>query len=225
MVLINLLRLSPEEQKRRSFALSMRTWRQKIKEENSMSYQRLLERDREKNRRERLDPEKRLAKKLYHKAWYKRKAEDPELHAQQLLMKMQWRGHVKEENPDLYQVQQQRKGECYRRWLENESPEKRCARLARGRDAHLRRNFGITANDFDDILRGQGGGCAICGKLQASGKHFFVDHDHKTEKVRGILCPGCNSAIGLMRDDPSRLASAITYLQRCRQNTDEGHKE
>lgn len=82
------------------------------------------------------------------------------------------------------------------------------------RDSHFRRKFGITVVEYDRLLAAQGGGCAICGKLQAeSEKTFHVDHDHATGKVRGILCGGCNFMLGQVRDDPAILRTAIAYLQ------------
>jgi len=50
----------------------------------------------------------------------------------------------------------------------------------------------------------------VKSKLQG----FNVDHDHKTKKVRGLLCFGCNTGIGCLRDNPSRLRSAADYLER-----------
>lgn len=86
----------------------------------------------------------------------------------------------------------------------------------------LKRTHGITHEQFDAILASQGGGCAICGASQgdARGRRLHVDHDHdccpgKTSCgncVRGLLCNGCNTGIGLLGDDPARLASAVRYL-------------
>ncbi|WDZ82593.1 endonuclease VII domain-containing protein [Micromonospora cathayae] len=77
------------------------------------------------------------------------------------------------------------------------------------REYHLRRRYGIGRREFDELLAEQGGVCAICG---ASGPQY-VDHDHRTGWVRGILCFNCNGGLGQFRDDQSRLAGAITYLR------------
>lgn len=53
-------------------------------------------------------------------------------------------------------------------------------------------------------------GCEICGALTPK---INIDHDHKTGKVRGALCPSCNVIIGLARDEPERLRKAIVYLE------------
>ena len=88
-----------------------------------------------------------------------------------------------------------------------------------GRDAHLRRTFGISAAEFDAMLAVQGGCCAVCGVEQTTdGRAFRVDHDHETGRVRGLLCHSCNVAIGLLKDDVVVLAQAIAYLERARQS-------
>ena len=61
----------------------------------------------------------------------------------------------------------------------------------------------------------QGGKCAICGCELGTSRYTkpAADHDHKTGKLRGILCTQCNTALGLMKDSPYRLESAIHYLE------------
>jgi hypothetical protein len=66
---------------------------------------------------------------------------------------------------------------------------------------------------YNDLMEKQQGCCAICGCHQAGlGKAFDVDHDHTTGKIRGLLCNACNTALGLMGDDPSRLRRAADYI-------------
>lgn len=55
--------------------------------------------------------------------------------------------------------------------------------------------------------------CDICGEAFSSTKHRHVDHCHATGKARGLLCSNCNHAIGKMKDDPSLLRKAATYLE------------
>jgi hypothetical protein len=79
------------------------------------------------------------------------------------------------------------------------------------REAYLRRTFGITQADYEAILEMQRGGCAICGK--EPGKiSLHVDHDHESGEVRGLLCVGCNNALGQFHDDLQLLARASDYL-------------
>lgn len=90
------------------------------------------------------------------------------------------------------------------------------SRAPKLRDQWLREKYGIGEAEYDALLREQGGGCAICGAEPGGvGKYgvLHVDHDHKTGRVRGILCQPCNHGLGHFFDDPSRLAGAIEYLR------------
>ena len=83
-----------------------------------------------------------------------------------------------------------------------------------GRTRYVRGIGRVTANEFNARLESQGGGCAICGGQSWAGQNLAIDHCHQTGLVRGLLCAGCNTALGLMRDNPSRLRSAADYLER-----------
>lgn len=82
------------------------------------------------------------------------------------------------------------------------------------RDYSLRRKYGISADDYDRMLADQDGSCAICKQPPPEDKILFVDHDHSTGEVRGLLCQHCNSAIGFLKEQPEILASCIEYLKR-----------
>lgn len=76
------------------------------------------------------------------------------------------------------------------------------------------RQYGLTIEQFDEMSAKQGGRCAVCGSPPRNGKaNLDVDHDHKTGKVRGLLCDVCNRAIGLLGDDAESLARAAQYLK------------
>lgn len=82
------------------------------------------------------------------------------------------------------------------------------------REGWLKRNFGISVKEYEEMLVKQNYRCAICGKHQSEmGKVFDVDHDHSTGKVRGLLCNSCNLAIGLLKDSCDLLIKALTYLK------------
>lgn len=75
--------------------------------------------------------------------------------------------------------------------------------------------YGLTLEQYEQMLVKQGGVCAICGTDKNSGGHMLVvDHDHETEKVRGLLCHKCNRAIGLLGDNIDLLKRAAEYLER-----------
>lgn len=70
------------------------------------------------------------------------------------------------------------------------------------------RSYGITMEVYQQMYNNQGGACAICG----SETDLFVDHNHETGEVRGLLCNSCNTGVGLLKDSPSNLSNAIKYL-------------
>jgi|SRR5665213_489204 len=81
--------------------------------------------------------------------------------------------------------------------------------------------YGLTRDDYEALLQSQNGVCAICKKEEKSRdsrsgkvKGFHVDHNHANGKVRGLLCDLCNKGLGLFRDSPQFLESAIIYLEK-----------
>lgn len=82
----------------------------------------------------------------------------------------------------------------------------------------LREQHGIDLFDYKRMLDAQGGGCAICGVKPEEQKARFkkylpVDHDHRTDRIRGLLCAKCNAGLGHFDDSPARLRSAATYIE------------
>ena len=80
------------------------------------------------------------------------------------------------------------------------------------RTYHLRRRYGITAEEADAMLTAQDGTCAIC-RIEPA---VHVDHDHATGRVRALLCFGCNGGLGQFKDDPAALRAAAGYVERHR---------
>jgi hypothetical protein len=72
----------------------------------------------------------------------------------------------------------------------------------------LKRNYGITLDDYNKMYEEQNGCCAICGKSES----LAVDHDHSTGKIRALLCHKCNKGLGLFDECPSILSNAISYV-------------
>jgi hypothetical protein len=81
-----------------------------------------------------------------------------------------------------------------------------------GRESHLRRSYGLTVQEVDQLVSEQGGLCAICVSAPA----VHVDHDHATGSVRGLLCFRCNAALGQFDDNPATPRRAAEYLDRAR---------
>jgi RNase P subunit RPR2 len=70
--------------------------------------------------------------------------------------------------------------------------------------------YGLTEGEYQDLVLFQNNICAICNK--PNNKTLNIDHDHKTGKVRGLLCHYCNIGLGLFKDDIDVLNKAINYL-------------
>lgn len=83
------------------------------------------------------------------------------------------------------------------------------------RGYNLKCKYGITREQYDTMYRDQDGRCAICGRSSDEfAKSLAVDHDHETRRVRGLLCPKCNTGLGNFADNVDSLKSAIEYLEK-----------
>jgi hypothetical protein len=82
----------------------------------------------------------------------------------------------------------------------------------RAREGHLRRKFGLSLEDYDQLLATQGGVCGICLEPPRPGESFHVDHHDERDGVRGILCVRCNNALGQLREDIAIAERAVDYL-------------
>lgn len=119
----------------------------------------------------------------------------------------------------------------YSKRLWAERPEEARARYRKKREKNpegwrkwqLKKNFGITIEQYDLLLAKQNSVCAICGRLESVivkgiRRRLTVDHDHNTGKVRGLLCLGCNISIGRFNDDIGLLNAAVEYLRENQTN-------
>lgn len=77
----------------------------------------------------------------------------------------------------------------------------------------LKKEYGLTLKQYLDLLNAQGNRCGICDRALNEFKTNNVDHDHNTDKVRGILCPPCNRSIGLFSDNPEIISKAIEWVK------------
>ena len=84
-------------------------------------------------------------------------------------------------------------------------------RATYNRKRHLLKQYSLTPEEFTYMVMEQGGVCAICNLVPSS---LYVDHDHATGSVRGLLCQKCNSGIGFLGDDINGLEKALNYLKR-----------
>jgi hypothetical protein len=84
------------------------------------------------------------------------------------------------------------------------------------RGYHIFRRYGITKDQFDQMVANQDNKCKICGNPPSmktrKSSVLHVDHDHKTKKVRGLLCNRCNNALGII-EQRDLVAKAEAYLE------------
>ena len=84
-----------------------------------------------------------------------------------------------------------------------------------GHADHIQYKFGMSELEFEMMLKAQDNKCAICGTTDPSNnwaKFLVIDHCHKTNRVRGLLCAKCNRGLGYFEDDPQTLRKAADYL-------------
>jgi len=91
------------------------------------------------------------------------------------------------------------------------------------RAQNVKTRYGITIDRVNELLVEQGGGCAICGRMDSGTRDWCVDHDHACCEaipnmhacgncVRGIVCYNCNNMLGYAIDNPDNLMAGVTYL-------------
>lgn len=80
------------------------------------------------------------------------------------------------------------------------------------RASRVKRFYGISYEEYSQMLLEQDDSCAIC--KSSFTEKVCVDHDHSTGDVRGLLCDSCNRGVGLLKDDPVILQSALDYLNK-----------
>lgn len=99
-----------------------------------------------------------------------------------------------------YHADPDRRRESNRRWHER-NPHKAQAN-----------SHGLSAEQFTAMLQAQHHICALCDASFAN-RRPYIDHDHQTGEVRGLLCMNCNTALGHFRDDPYLMRRAADYVQ------------
>ena len=108
----------------------------------------------------------------------------------------------------------------YKKYYEGKKRENLNAFKKRNLEHHLKHFNHITIDEYDNFLNTQQGRCAICDKEETTvGRwgtvlRLSVDHNHKTGKVRGLLCSKCNHGLGLFDEDINVLLEAIQYLRK-----------
>lgn len=125
----------------------------------------------------------------------------------------------REKNPTGHQNWVAKNEDHRRNYNKNYSMQNRAKRTELHRNWALKNLYGISVEEYDRLLFEQDDLCAICHKKQlpkARGGRLFVDHDHATGKVRGLLCTKCNALLGHADDNEETLLSAVGYLRKSR---------
>lgn len=78
--------------------------------------------------------------------------------------------------------------------------------------------YGVSAEQYAEMVARQKGRCAICGDPPTR-QGLCIDHCHETGVVRGLLCANCNQALGKLRDDPRIMRAAIDYVEAYQERT------
>lgn len=84
------------------------------------------------------------------------------------------------------------------------------------RDYMKHRRYGITRDQYENLLLTQHGVCAICGGTHSDslGRPLAVDHDEKTGVIRGLLCGKCNRGLGYFKHSVELLGKASVYIKK-----------
>lgn len=122
---------------------------------------------------------------------------------------------------NYYQKNKNKLDEKNKIWLKN-NPDKdskihkkwRTNNKEKVKDIRLKFMYGISIKIYDEMSRKQNDVCAICKNKNVNGKVLYVDHNHETGKVRGLLCVLCNTGIGYLRENESYMLNAINYLKQ-----------
>lgn len=111
------------------------------------------------------------------------------------------------------------KGKTFRVCITCERARQKAAKRAKAdadplyhRGLWLKYAYGMTLDQYDELLESQGGVCAAC-RGTCSKEYLSVDHDHETGEVRGLLCSTCNLALGYVKDSVDLMRSLIAYLE------------
>jgi hypothetical protein len=97
------------------------------------------------------------------------------------------------------------KQNCKTRWHSKTPIEKQATRV--------KAMYGISPEEYIEMHKEQDGKCAICETKPTTKRGLHLDHNHTTGQVRGLLCHGCNVALGSFKENTDLLSKAIEYLR------------
>jgi hypothetical protein len=71
----------------------------------------------------------------------------------------------------------------------------------------------ISDDEYSILFKEQKGRCKVCGRKEMLNKRLSLDHNHKTNNIRGLLCHFCNAALGMLREDVNIMKNMIKYVE------------
>jgi hypothetical protein len=126
----------------------------------------------------------------------------------------------KQENPDRVRGHEKSRNRNWAAELANARARRATPEGRRKlRNWRLKKDHGITLDEYEQMVSDQGGVCKICRRPPRGGRThhdqmLHVDHDHATGRIRGLLCRHCNVAIGFFDEDVEIITAAIRYIQQ-----------
>lgn len=172
--------------------------------------QNLSEFAKDKNRKDGLHPHCKTCRRNYGTPYARKRRSNPILKARELETSKRWRM----KNPEKYK-------ESTKRSNSKKTKEDQ-------KSSFIKSVYGITLDEYNTMLEMQNGVCAICSNKEVAKSRYTgtrrlsIDHDHKTGKIRGLLCSKCNFGISAFHDDIEKMFSAIIYLQTNNKNNING---
>lgn len=147
-------------------------------------------------------------KKAKEKYW-----ENPQIHRERVRAKTDEQKQQRNAKQRArYKIHREKYLEANKKSWMKRSPEER----VRVKKIYHLNKYGMTLEEYEAMVTLSHGQCSICRRdmLGVGCGKMCIDHDHKTGKVRGLLCNECNVGLGQFRDNIECLLSAIEYLRR-----------
>lgn len=105
------------------------------------------------------------------------------------------------------------------KWMESYTQEQLDRYAKQHKNQRRKKIYGISTDDFEIMFKQQNGRCAICLEKETNTlfgriRDLAIDHNHKTNQVRALLCARCNRVLGKVKEDTTLLRKMITYLEK-----------
>ena len=159
-------------------------------------------------------------------SWYAKNREHAlrrakERHEEMKADPVRWQAHLKKRREEYHRNRARWRDKAAKRYRKNKQQIRARQReyyfanrdriLAREKARYRERLYGLTHEQYVAMVKKQNGVCAICGRRSKGGRALDVDHCHDTDRIRGLLCNGCNTALGTL-STPELLDRAKEYL-------------